>query len=134
MNTIATIEPRTRRTAFDHQLSTNSYKSKEFALASAVKIIAGDLRSYLANLDILIEVAEAYRICRSLARRRPERRDTQSLMHRIDQMVVSGRSAHPANWRPSGVSVVSDGSPQRSRPCPEIEPTFGRQSCRGAPQ
>jgi two-component system, OmpR family, sensor kinase len=87
MNTIATIEPWTPSTPYGGAPGTSPRHSRELALAGAFKIIAGDLRSYLANLGILIEVAEAYRYGQSLARSRPGARDTSNLMQRLDEML-----------------------------------------------
>jgi two-component system, OmpR family, sensor histidine kinase SenX3 len=97
MNTIATIEPWTPRAPYGgHDRRTR--QSKELALAGAFKIIAGDLRSYLANIGILIEVAQAYKYGQSLARSRPGARDTANLMQRLDEMV----SAVVQNTRRTG--------------------------------
>ena len=98
MNTITTIEPRMPGRAYDSGRGSRPRQSMDLALAGAFRIIAGDLRSYLANLGTLIEVAEARRYGQSLARRRPGDPDTANLMQRLDEMV----SAVVQNTRRTG--------------------------------
>ena len=89
MNILAPITTPTGHRAPDSRAATGERQSRDLALAGAFRIVASDLRSFLANLGILTEVAEAHGICRSLAQRQPASRATRDLQQRLDDMMVS---------------------------------------------
>jgi signal transduction histidine kinase len=89
MNIRATVTTPTGHRAPDCRASTGEYLSRDLALAGAFRIVASDLRSFLANLGILTEVAQAHDYCRSLAERQPASRATSGLLQRLDDMMTS---------------------------------------------
>jgi len=83
MNILATItEP-------DSRAAMGERQSRDLALAGAFRIVASDLRSFLANLGILTEIEEARSYCRSLAQRQPASRASRDLQQRLDDMMIS---------------------------------------------
>ena len=89
MNILATITTPTGHGAPDSRAGTSERQARDLALAGAFRIVASDLRSFLANLGILTEVAQAHSYCRSLAERQPASRATPDLLQRLDDMMTS---------------------------------------------
>lgn len=93
MNILATIPTPAGHTALDSRADsradTGQRQAKDLALAGALRIVASDLRSFLANIGILTEVAEANSYCRSLAERQPASRASRDLLQRLDDMMTS---------------------------------------------
>lgn len=89
MNILATITTPTGPRTTDSRASRGEHQARDLALAGAFRIIASDLRSFLANQGILVEVAQAHEYCRSLAERQPASRATRGLLQRLDDMMTS---------------------------------------------
>jgi signal transduction histidine kinase len=89
MNILASVTTPTGRAAPGDLAAPEPQPSQDLALAGAIRIVAGDLRSFLANLGILTEVAEARSYCRSLASRHPSARADRDLVQRLDDMMTS---------------------------------------------
>ena len=89
MNIFAAITAPTGHRAPDSRAGAGEHRSMDLVLAGAFRIVASDLRSLLANLGILTELAEAHNYCRSLAERQPASRAACGLLQRLDDMMTS---------------------------------------------
>ena len=112
MNILATFTTPTGQTVPHIDCIPGQRRSKDLALAGAFRIVASDLRGFLANLGMLTEVAKANSYCRSLAGHQPASRATHDLLQRLDDIMTSvihntRRTGDPFGFR-SGLVDLQD--------------------------